>query len=343
INLKLVFFMEKEAMLWESINKKVKCKLCAWRCTIADKKRGFCRVRENRDGKLYTLNYALASSVAIDPIEKKPLFHFYPKSSVFSLGTVSCNFSCLHCQNYDISKTNLEEFGIYLREIYPEEAVKMAKYHKCKGIAFTYNEPTIWFEYTYDTAKIAKENGLYTVYVTNGYMTLEALDTIAPYLDAMNIDVKSFTEKFYKEVCSVKLKPVLETVENANSKGIHVEVTYLVIPGYNDNEEEFKQFVDWMANLDINIPVHFTRFYPAYEMSKVSPTPLETLEKARDLALKKLRYVYIGNIASPTGENTYCYNCGKLLISRRGYIINKIDITKDNKCPSCKSDINIVV
>jgi pyruvate formate lyase activating enzyme len=230
----------------------------------------------------------------------------------------------------------------YLTEYLPEKAVELAKGYRCEGIAWTYNEPTIWFEYTYDSAKLAKKEGLYTVYVTNGYITKEGLDTISPYLDAMNIDIKGFTEDFYKKVSSAKLKPVLETVERAVDKGIHVELTYLVIPGYNDDEGEFKKFVEWVAGVNDAIPVHFSRFHPDYKLRNRNATPVETLEKAREIGLKKLKYVYLGNVAGHKGENTYCYNCGRLLIKRWGFTIQKQDITKDNHCPKCGAEIHMV-
>jgi pyruvate formate lyase activating enzyme len=335
--------MIKEALLWQAAgDTKVRCSLCYRRCTIAPGKRGFCRVRENREGKLYTLNYGLASSVAADPIEKKPLYHFYPGTLVFSLGTVSCNFRCLHCQNYTISQTPLEEAKDYLVEYLPEKAVSLARSYACQGIAWTYNEPTIWFEYTLDSAKLAKKQGLYTVYVTNGYFTAEALELIAPYLDAANIDVKAFEEEFYHEVPRARLAPVLESVERCSKRGIHVELTYLVIPGKNDRREEFEAFVDWVAGISRDIPVHFTRFHPDYLMLSSPATPVETLEEARRIGLEKLRYVYTGNVAGHEGENTYCYNCGELLIKRQGFSIQRPALTRDNRCPSCGAKIAIV-
>ncbi len=334
--------MEKEAMLWSPLeDKKIRCALCARRCVIKEGSRGFCLVRENREGKLYTLNYALASSVSPDPIEKKPLYHFYPGTTVFSLGTVSCNFRCLHCQNYGISQKSIEEARGYLVQYSPEYAVELAKDYGCVGLAWTYNEPTIWFEYSYDSAKLAKENDLYTVYVTNGYFTEEALDTIAPYMDAMNIDVKGF-DSFYKEVTKAQLKPVLESVERAVKKGIHMEITYLVIPGKNDDEKSLSAFIDWAASVDVDMPVHFSRFHPDYMMLDAPSTPTATLEKAREMALKKLHYVYVGNVVGHKGENTYCYNCGELLIKRWGFRVEAMRLTKDNKCPSCGTAIKIV-
>ncbi len=329
-------------MLWAPLeDKKVRCALCARRCVIKEGGRGFCRVRENREGKLYALNYALASSVAPDPIEKKPLYHFYPSTTVFSLGTVSCNFRCLHCQNYNISQKPLEEARGYLVQYSPDYAVKLAQDYGCRGIAWTYNEPTIWFEYTYDSAKLAKERGLYTVYVTNGYFTEEALDAIAPYMDAMNIDVKGFGD-FYAEVSKAKLEPVLESVERSVKKGIHVEITYLVIPGKNDDEESLRNFVGWAAGVDVDMPVHFSRFHPDYMMLDVPSTPIKTLERAREIGLEKLHHVYVGNVLGHEGENTCCYNCGELLIKRWGFKIEKMRLTKENKCPACGTAIKIV-
>lgn len=333
----------REALLWEKRDKKkVRCNLCYRRCIVAEGKRGFCKVRENKDGTLYTLNYGLASSIAVDPVEKKPLFHFYPGSLVFSLGTVSCNYRCLHCQNYTISQTPIEEARDMLVKYSPKEAVTRAREEGCQGIAWTYNEPTIWFEYTLDSAKLAKEEGLYTVYVTNGSFTHEALELIAPYLDAVNVDVKAFNEEFYREVAKARLAPVLERVEDCVHKGIHVELTYLMIPGKNDDEKEVESFVDWVAGLNKDIPVHFTRFHPDYLMLDVPMTSLETLEKARKIGLKKLRYVYTGNVPGHEGENTYCYNCGELLLERRGFSVRAVRITEDNRCQKCGTKTAIV-
>jgi pyruvate formate lyase activating enzyme len=333
----------KEALLWkEGKEHKIKCNLCFRRCTIPDGKRGFCGVRENRAGRLYTLNYGLASSIGVDPVEKKPLFHFYPGSLVYSLGTVSCNFRCLHCQNYSISQTPLEEASDMLVECPPEEAVRRAKTQKCRGMAWTYNEPTIWFEYVLDSAKIAKEMGLYTVLVTNGSFTHEALELISPYLDAVNIDIKAFNEEFYRKVARAKLAPVLSRVADCVREGIHVELTYLLIPGKNDREEEIESFVEWVAGLSREIPVHFTRFHPDHLMLDVPPTPLKTLEKARRIGLEKIKYVYTGNVPGYEGENTYCYNCGELLIKRYGFMVKVAGLTEDNLCKRCGTKIALI-
>ncbi len=327
--------MEVESFLYDSLGgKKVRCKTCSWRCLIKDGKMGFCGVRENRGGKLMVLNYGLVSSAHVDPIEKKPLFHFYPGTTVFSLGTVGCNFRCLHCQNFTISQVPLDEVRRELLEYTPERAVDMAKDLGCRGIAWTYNEPGIWFEYTYDSARLAKAQDLYTVYVTNGYMTKESLDMISPWLDAMNIDVKGFTETFYRKLCKTKLSPVLETVKNAHAHEIHVELTYLVIPTYNDSIEEIKRFVDWVAEIDTEIPVHFSRFHPDYKLVDVGPTPVKTLEEAWKLAKEKLSFAYLGNVPGHEGEGTFCPGCSSLLVERVGYT-TKIKGLTGGACTKC--------
>lgn len=333
--------LKKEAILYEKIGKSLNCKVCERRCLISTGKKGFCEMRENIDGKLFNLNYASASSVAVDPIEKKPLFHFYPGSTVLSLGSVGCNFRCKHCQNWNISQAQLED--ISLREILPEDAVKLAKEYNCKSIAWTYNEPTMWLEYTIDSAKLAKKYGLKTVYVTNGYMTLEALELIGPYLDAANIDLKGMSEEFYKDLCDARMQPVLENIKRLYDKKIHLEITNLIIPGYNDSEENIKALVNFMVEeVGLEVPLHFTRFFPYYELKNVPPTAVSDLEKAHKIAVDAgMKYVYIGNVPSSDGENTYCHSCGELLVEREGYQISDSKI-KDKKCPKCGIGINIV-
>ncbi|MGZ4880296.1 MAG: AmmeMemoRadiSam system radical SAM enzyme [Halobacteriota archaeon] len=322
--------MIKDAMLWEPIeNEVVHCFACSHECKIKKWDRGICHVRQNLDGKLATLIYAEVSSMNVDPIEKKPLFHFYPGSKVFSLGSVSCNFKCEHCQNYDISFAKAEELGT--TEVLPERSVQLALERNCRGIAWTYNEPTIWFEYTYDSAILAKEAGLYTVYVTNGYMTAQALETIGPYLDAANVDVKGFSKKFYNGVCRARLDPVLRTCERMYESGIHLELTYLIIPGLNDDDEQLNAFSTWAAGIDRDIPIHFSRFHPDWRMLDRPATPVQTLKKARDLATQAgLRFVYLGNVASEY-ENTFCPDCGAIIVERSGFLINK----QGHICPDC--------
>ncbi len=333
--------MRREAILYEKLGKSINCKVCERRCLISNGKKGFCDMRENVEGKLYTLNYAAASSVAVDPIEKKPLFHFYPGSTVLSLGSVGCNFRCKHCQNWNISQAELED--ISLREILPKDAVKLARDYNCKSIAWTYNEPTMWLEYTIDSAKLARKDNIKTIYVTNGYMTEESLDLIGPYLDAANVDLKGMSEQFYKELCDARMQPVLDSIKRIYEKKIHLEITNLMIPGYNDSEENIKALVNFMVNeLGVDVPLHFTRFFPYYELKDVPPTAVADLEKAYKTAKDAgMKYVYIGNVPSGTGENTYCHSCGELLIERNGYQIMADSLKKDKKCPECGTNINI--
>lgn len=338
-----MFKLKKEAILYDEIGKALNCKVCERRCLISKGKRGFCDMRENDDGKLYTLNYAAASSVAVDPIEKKPLFHFYPGSTVLSLGSVGCNFRCKYCQNWNISQTALED--ISLREIMPEDAVELAKEYDCKSIAWTYNEPTMWLEYTIDSAKLAKKEGLKTVYVTNGYMTEESLEQIGPYLDAANIDLKGMSEQFYKELCDARMDPVIDTIKRMYDKNIHIEVTNLIIPGYNDSVENITELVNFIVeDVGVEVPLHFTRFFPYYQLKNVQPTPVADLEKAFKIAKDAgLKYVYIGNVPSANGENTYCYNCGELLVERDGYQIMTESLKDNKECPKCGANIDIEI
>jgi len=338
-----VEIMKKQAKFWEKLdNKKVQCNLCAHHCKINEDKVGICSVRKNENYTLYTTIYGACSSIAVDPIEKKPLYHFHPGTNAFSIGTVGCNFKCLHCQNYTIATAD-ETFG-YNRDLTAEDTVDLAKQNNCSGIAYTYNEPTIWHEFTFDSAKLAKKAGLYTCYVTNGYITEEPLKELSNVLDAMNIDVKAFTDSFYKKVCKASLKPVLKTCELAKELGIHIELTYLVIPGYNDSLEEVRDFCNWvLVNLDKKTPVHFSRFHPYYKMKDVPMTPLKTLNGIYDIARKSgLSYVYLGNVAHGDYENTFCPNCGNLCIERQGYSVDLVGI-KDNKCLKCGKKIDIVI
>ena len=327
--------MKKEARFWKKTSdNKVQCSLCSHNCEINDGKTGVCGVRQNNDGKLYTLIYGSCSSVAADPIEKKPLYHFHPGTNAFSIGTVGCNFKCLHCQNYSISTAGTD-FG-YMRELTPEETVKLAKEYNCKGIAYTYNEPTIWHEFTFDSARLAKKNGLYTVYVTNGYISEEPLREISEFLDAMNIDVKAFTEDFYKKICKARLQPVLSTCELAHELGIHIELTYLIIPGYNDSMDEIKKFCEWVVkNLGNNIPVHFSRFHPDHNLLDVNSTPMETMLKAYDLAKETgVLFPYLGNVPTGDYENTICPSCGNICVERHIFSVNLSGIN-NGKCAKC--------
>lgn len=334
--------MIKEARFWHKEDGKVRCILCPHICLIPPGARGRCRVRENREGKLYTLIYGSVSSTAIDPIEKKPFYHFYPGSFALSFGTAGCNFSCKHCQNYTISAVNPED--IYLTEINPEEPAKLAKEYRCKSISWTYNEPTIWHEFTVDASRIAKKKDICINYVSNGYINEEPFREIGKYLDAINIDVKSFSERFYREICGGSLEPVLNTCKLAREMKIHLEITYLIIPTKNDSLDEIGKFCEWVVNeIGDDVPIHFTRFFPHHKMRNLPPTPMETLLKAYDLAKEKqLKYVYLGNVLHGDYENTYCPKCGNLLIERHGFS-SVIKGLRGNRCSNCGEKINIVI
>jgi len=331
----------KEAKFWHG-NEKIQCNLCPHGCVIPEGQRGICGVRENKGGKLYSLIYASCSSVHPDPIEKKPLFHFHPGTYALSFGTVGCNFKCLHCQNYTISQVKPEDYP--LSDIPPEDAVQEAKEHGCEGIAFTYNEPTIWWEYTYDLSKIAKKEGLYTSYVTNGFISEDAIKEISPYLGAANVDIKSMSNEFYKKVCKARLQPVLDSCKVYKEAGVHLEVTYLIIPTYNDSKEEIKKFLEWAGSeLGYDTPVHFSAFFPDYKMRDVPPTPLKTLLKAYDIAKADgFNYVYIGNAPHGDYEDTFCPSCGNKIVERHGFSAEIVGL-KDGKCSKCGEKVPIIV
>lgn len=334
--------MIKEGVLSERLDNKVRCYVCAHRCVIGENKVGLCGTRKNINGKIHTLIYNTVSSEAVDPIEKKPLYHFLPGTLSYSLGTIGCNFRCEHCQNWSISQVILEQ--AYTMEITPQQAIERAIASGSKSIAWTYNEPAIWHEYTYDSAVMAKEAGLKTVYVTNGYITPEALKRIAPYLDAFRVDIKSFSENFYKKVCGAKLAPVLEATRLARKLGMHIETITLIIPTKNDSPEEIRRIVKWVHdNLGENTPMHFTRFHPMYKMNDLYPTPLDTLEMAYDIAKNEgMRFVYLGNVIGHRYENTYCPECNALLIDRRGFRVVIIDM-KDGRCLKCGEKIPMIL
>ncbi|AEH24423.1 AmmeMemoRadiSam system radical SAM enzyme [Pyrococcus yayanosii] len=334
----------REAMYWEPLEGgRVRCRLCPLNCIIDDGQRGSCKIRKNIGGKLYTLNYGKVSSVALDPVEKKPLFHFWPGSCAFSIGTVGCNMHCKHCQNWEISQG--EERFPYLEDATPEGLVAMAKHYGCENIAYTYNEPTIWYEFVLETARLAKREGLNNILVTNGYINEEPFRELAPYIDAMNIDIKAFDDRFYMRIASVLGgEPSRRTAVIAKKEfGIHVELTYLIIPTLNDEEGEIRAFARWVVeNLGDDTPVHFSRFYPHYKLLHLSPTPLETLEKAYKIAKEEgLKFVYLGNVPGHDGENTYCPRCGRIVIGRWGFAITEYHV-KDGKCQYCGEPIPIV-
>ncbi len=337
----------KEALLYEKLpDRRVQCHTCRWHCKINVGKYGVCGAYRNLDGTLYNLNFALVSSLANDPIEKKPLFHFHPGTSVFSLGTLGCNFQCRHCQNWEISRAEIETGQDDCREITPERAVSLAREYQCRGIAWTYNEPGIWLEYVLETARLAKRNGLYTALVTNGYSSESALDALGPYIDACRVDIKGFSDRFYREVAGVPdWRGVLETARLAKTKwDMHVEIVTNIIPTWNDDDEQLKGIAEWICSeLGELTPWHVTRFHPAYRLTDVPATPISTLERACEIGRKAgLKFIYTGNAPGHRNESTVCYSCGATVIGRHGYEITMLGLD-GSKCRSCGAELNFRV
>lgn len=332
-----------EAMLYEKqADGFVKCNLCNHRCVIKPDGRGKCAVRQNTSGVLETLVYGRLIAINPDPVEKKPLYHFLPGTLTYSIATVGCNFRCAFCQNMDISQMPRNGKIIEGTRFTPEEVVAEAKRRQCKSIAFTYTEPTVFFEFAYDTARLAQRNDLKTIFVSNGYMTIEAIDKIAPYLDAANIDLKAYSEKFYHDLCGAKLEPVKESLAYLKARGIFLEVTTLLIPGKNDDPAELKEMAEFIAyTLGPRTPWHISRFHPAYNMLDVSPTPVSKLIEARDIGKRSgLKYVYIGNVHGHAGGDTYCPGCGKAVIKRAGYFNLQDYMIRDGCCAYCHAPID---
>jgi pyruvate formate lyase activating enzyme len=332
--------MEKETYLYRNIkDNKVECLTCQRRCVISEGKKGWCYTRVNREGKLYSLIYGEVSSLSINPIEKKPVFHFFPGSRWLSLGSFGCNFRCPGCQNWKTA--HWKEGAMYSLYLPPEESVTKAKVAGCIGISWTFNEPALWFEYTLDSAKYARYQGLFTNYVTNGYMTEEALDAIAPFLDVYRVDIKGFSEKTYQRIGHIKdYRKILETTKKAKEHKMHVEVVTNIIPMINDDEKELRGIASWIRNsLGPETPWHVTRFHPHLELKHLSPTPIHVLERAWSIGKEEgLWYVYVGNVLGHQRENTYCHTCGELLVERYVFdiVTNRI---KNGKCSHCGSTI----
>jgi pyruvate formate lyase activating enzyme len=332
----------KEASFYEKLDEnRVLCGLCRHHCIIADAKRGICGVRENKGGTLYTLVYGNPCSYHVDPIEKKPLFHFYPGSRTFSIATVGCNFRCRHCQNHEISQMPRDNGVVAGGKMSPAEVVEHAQAAGCRSISYTYTEPTMFYEYAADTAVLAKKAGLANNFVTNGYIEDEPLAAIKPFLDGANIDLKAFSEDFYNKVCFANLSGVLDTIRAYKRLGIWIELTTLVIPGYNDGDEEFHAIARFIRDeLGVETPWHVSAFYPTYRLLDAGRTPPPTLRRAREIGIAEgLRYVYEGNVPGSDGENTYCYQCGKAVISRLGYTITRYDI-QEGLCSFCGAAID---
>ena len=327
----------KQARFWVKADEnKVRCFLCAHRCLIADSKTGVCGVRKNEGGVLYSLVWGRSISANVDPIEKKPLFHFLPGSSSFSIATVGCNFKCAFCQNSDISQYPQDTGRITGDELLPEAVVSAALQSGCKSISYTYTEPTIYLEYALDTAVLAKNRGLFNNMITNGYTTPEVIASdLKGTIHAANIDLKAFTENFYRKLCSARLAPVLDAIQAYHDNGIWIEITTLLIPGENDSDEEMRDIASFISSISPDIPWHISRYYPRYKYDSAPPTPIKTIERAREIGLSEgLNFVYSGNVMGHVGENTYCPNCKKLIIARKGYFIERIAM-KGQACEYC--------
>ena len=332
--------MKKEALLYEKLpDNKVRCDLCAHRCLIAENAFGICGVRKNMEGALYSLVYRNVITANADPIEKKPLYHFLPGSMSFSVATIGCNFKCGFCQNWEISQLNMTGAPDYMsRDLAPEAVVAGAVRKNCQSISYTYTEPTVYFEFAYDCARLAKEKGLFNVFVTNGYMAREAILLIKPYLDAANVDLKFLNDASYRKICKGSLQPVLDSIRCMRESGIWVEVTTLIVPGVNDSAQELSAIAGFLAGVDTSIPWHISRFYPHYQMTAQEPTPEETLKKAEEIGRAAgLTYVYAGNVWG-WGQDTVCHSCKKTLVKREGFSILEYNIDA-GACAYCRTRI----
>jgi pyruvate formate lyase activating enzyme len=327
-----------KALYYTPAGAQVRCDLCPRRCAIADGERGECGVRENRAGVLYSMVYGRAVAVHTDPIEKKPFYHFLPGSQAFSLATAGCNLHCLYCQNWEISQRRPEE--VESVDLPPDQVVASARQYACPVVAFTYTEPTVYYEYTLDAARLAHEQHLRSVVVSAGYINPEPLRELCQTVDAIKIDFKGFSEGFYQRICSATMRPVLETMKAIHSAGVHLEIVTLVVPTLNDSVEDLRGLCRWIVDeVGPDVPAHFSRFYPLYKLTDLPMTPVETLEQARDIALEEgIHYAYIGNVPGHAGDNTYCHHCGKTIILRQGYTIVENHIV-DGKCEFCGQPI----
>ncbi len=332
-----------EAKYYQSLdNSSIKCQLCPNLCKIKPGEKGRCNVRINVNGKLFSLNYGLTTSGSKDPIEKKPLYHFLPGSYAYSFGTIGCNLFCQFCQNWHISRAEPEDvYG--LQKLTPEQAIQEAVRSGCASVAYTYNEPFVWYEWVYDTAKLVKAKGLKNVLVTNGYIEEEPLNELLPFIDAANIDFKGDKE-FYKELCKVShQEAVLRTCKIMHEKKVHLELTTLLIPGKNDSDTQLQEIIKFVLNeLGPEVPLHFSRYFPNYKLT-IQPTPVKTLLKAYDMAKKAgLSYVYLGNIREDVGCDTHCKKCGELLVRRSGYYTSIVGLTPENTCKKCQTFADFV-
>ena len=324
----------REAYHYIVLGENVKCQVCPNQCILREGGRSVCRNKTNYKGKLYTLAYGNPCAVHIDPVEKKPLFHFLPSTSAFSIATAGCNFRCLNCQNWEISQKSPEE--THNGELFPPQVVEQAVRQECASIAYTYSEPTSWYEYMYDTAKIAHSQGVHNVWITNGYMNEGPLRDLCQYLDSANVDLKSFSEDIYNTLNSGMLEPVLNTLKVLENEGVWFEVTNLVVPTWTDDMDMIRDMCSWLyTNVGSDYPLHFSRFHPDYKLLNIPPTPYETLKEAREIAMDEgLHYVYIGNVPGAEEVNTYCPACEKLLIERKGFFVTEMHV-KEGVCEYC--------
>ena len=329
----------REARFYEKQpHKKTKCVLCPRECVIDDRERGYCGVRENRGGAYYTLVHSRVCSAHIDPIEKKPFFHVYPGTTAFSIATAGCNVNCKMCQNWEISQVRPEQ----VRNVYlpPKELATLARQNGCKSIAYTYTEPVVFYEYMVDSADAGHAEGVKSVVVTGGYINRKPLEELCRHVDAIKVDLKAFSEKYYEEIVNGKLKPVLDGLVTMKSRGMWTEIVYLVVPTLNDSDDEFRRLAKWVkAELGPDVPVHFSRFHPEYLLKNLPPTPLKTLERAKAIADSEgLHYVYLGNVPGHPAESTYCHRCHKKIIDRVGYLVRSVEIKK-GRCKFCNQEI----
>jgi pyruvate formate lyase activating enzyme len=333
----------KEAMLWKAKDGgDVVCHLCAHRCRVVEGKRGLCGVRLNSQGKLYSLVYGALISRAIDPIEKKPLYHFLPGTRTYSIATAGCNFFCDFCQNWQISQMSHEDGSIYGEAATPEEIAADAKAHGCRSISYTYTEPTIFFEFAHDTAVVGRDLGLKNTFVTNGYQTPETIEKMAGLIDAANVDLKAFSEDFYRQHCRARLAPVLEAIRLMHESGIFLEITTLIVPGDNDDRDEIRRLAEFIVSVSPEIPWHVSRFHPQYKLAGKDWTPADTIFEALELGKQAgLQYVYAGNLPAGDYEHTYCPGCGQMVIERSGFSSRIIGLT-GNKCTNCNHPINLL-
>ena len=333
-----IFFV-KEAMFYDKLpEKEIKCKLCPKECEIGDRERGWCGVRENRDGTYYTLVYGNPCTINPDPIEKKPFFHFLPGTWAYSIATAGCNLNCKFCQNWEISQSRPEDTKNY--RLSPSDVAAEVKQFECKSVAYTYSEPTVYYEYMTDTAKLVRKAGIRNVVVSAGFINPEPLKLLCKNVDAIKIDLKSFRNEFYNKICSAELKPVLNTLKTIKASGVWCEIVYLVVPTLNDSDAELRDTARWIYdNMGPDVPFHLSRFSPMYQLKSLPPTKIERLNTARQMAMDiGLRYVYVGNVAGNPGENTYCPKCKKEAIRRQGYVIRQMNIV-DGKCKWCGEKI----